>query len=115
MELANENTSYISTEQSGIAYKVINGKTYWLSVQGVNSLLYPDYKFHIECQTKPITIFWSLRDSWFFSLTDNDNEKQSWKMGLEKLWNTLPDYWKNDSTDPKKATKQCLSIPYFLE
>jgi hypothetical protein len=47
---------------------------------------------------------------------ENENPmKKNWITGLEKLWNTLPDCWKNDPNDISKSVKGCWSKDYYLE
>jgi hypothetical protein len=105
---------YITKNKSDLAYKEVNGKRYWLSVDGVHKLIYPTWKPTLY-QMKPSSTIFSERDEWFFKLPDSDPAKQAWKIGLKHLWKTLPDYWKNDPMDLKKGIKQCWSRDYYLE
>jgi hypothetical protein len=54
------------------------------------------------------------RDTWFFNLDNNTPIKQNWWLGIEKLWDTIPDYWKNDPSDLKKGFVNCWSKDYYL-
>ena len=115
LSLANEKSAYMSLENSGLGYKFIDNKKYSISTVGVHQLIYPNFEYRIQNDNKPPTLFYPPRDKWFMNLSDSDIAKTSWEIGLKQLWKTVPDYWKNDPTDPLKAFKQCLSKPYFLE
>lgn len=96
------------------SYKEINEKKYWLTMNGLHFLIYPTWK-PTPYQFKSSSAFFSARDEWFFKLPDSDTAKKSWKIGLDYLWKTIPDYWKNDPTDMARGIKNCWSKDYYLE
>jgi hypothetical protein len=118
LKLCNNDSTYLQKEPTylGSAWKEEdNGTKKWLTINGLHSLIYPKYSYSPDSQGKIGTMILTPRDKWFFNLSDDVESRKNWKVGLEKLWNTLSDYWKNDSADITKGLKQMLSIPYFLE
>jgi hypothetical protein len=101
---------------TSIAYKVDeHGKKWWLTTIGVNYLIYSKYKFNSLNEFKPSKLFWTPRDNWFFKQGESSDCFRNWSTALSGLWNDVPDYWKNNPTDPSKAFTGCVSHPYFLE
>jgi hypothetical protein len=109
------NSMYISTKDSGLAYKIVNNKKLWLSNHGVHSVIYPKWRTDTFTVGKPPSIIMSPRDSWFFDAEDSNVSKQIWKMGVDKLFKILPDYWKNNPNDILAGLKGCWSKDYYLE
>jgi len=56
----------------------------------------------------------SLRDTWFFSLPDNDPAKYSWRTGFDHLWKITPDKWKVNPNDVSQGYKPMPSKIYNL-
>jgi len=112
-----DNLRFVSTtrDEIDLAYKVVNGKKYWISVHGVNHLIYPDWDITTFTRGKTPSLIFSERDDWFFKMQDALTFKHNWEMGVIKLWQTIPDYWKNNPKDIKKWIKLCVSKDYFLE
>lgn len=105
----------VSTVKSDIAFKEHQGSKYWLSPEGLHSLIYPYWTpGKIVCGKAPSIIF-SNRDQWFFNLQEEHPIKKNWLLGLSHLWKVLPDYWKNDPADISKGVKGCWSRDYYLE
>jgi hypothetical protein len=115
LQSSNSNSMYMTAEKTGLAFLIQDEKKWWISTFGVNSLIYPKYNFNLLNEFKPTSTFYSPRDNWFFKMNDSDIAYNTWQMSLGDLWKSMPDYWKNDPTDPKKAFKHCLSNPYFIE
>lgn len=112
---ATQQSMFMTKSPTGLGYSIVNGEKIYISTVGIHYLIYPSYEYHIENETKPRSIFWSGRDTWFRRLTDANLAHSAWKQSLDNMWNSTPDYWKNDPGDPTKAFKQCLSPPYYLE
>jgi len=115
LQSSNSNSMYMTAEKTGLAFLIQDEKKWWISTFGVNSLIYPTYNFNLLNEFKPTSTFYSPRDNWFFKMNNSDIAYNTWQMSLEDLWKSMPDYWKNDPADPKKAFKHCLSDPYFIE
>lgn len=109
-----EQCPFVSEHQSGLSYREVNGKKYWLSVDGSNYLTYPNWVNDSIVAPKPPTIVISQRDSWFYAI-NNHPAKTNVDLGLSKLVYDIPDYWKNNPNDFSAGIKGCWSKPYFLE
>ena len=110
-----ESLPFVTEQKSDLAWKEVNGKKYWLSNHGVHSLIYPDWDINTFSTGKTPSAIFSRRDSWFFDIEQTNVLYQNWRVGLEKIWKTIPDYWKNDPADMSAGIKGCLSNPYYLE
>jgi hypothetical protein len=111
-----EGGDYLRNEASHLAYKIKpDGKKLWLTTLGVNYLIYPKYHFDPLNEFKPSSLFWTQRDQWFYNIGKSDTSYTNWQSALSSMWKDVPDYWKNDPTDPSRAFKGCVSKPYFLE
>ena len=106
---------FVSTVKSDLAFRCVGDKKYWLSNHGVHSLIYPNWDINTLTTGKTPSSVFSNRDTWFFNMEKTNILYQNWATGFEKLWQTLPDYWKNDPADVSKGIKGCLSKSYFLE
>ena len=106
---------FISNEKSDLAYKQYKGKKYWLNRHGVHTIVYPTWDIHTYDSGKNSSTIFSSRDTWFFGLSENEISKSIWKMGIEKIFHTIPDYWKNSNTDVSQGLKASWSKNYYLE
>jgi disulfide oxidoreductase YuzD len=107
---------FCSLKTSNIACREFNGTKYWLSLDGLHTLIYPDWDPTAIVAKKYPSIIFGGRDIWFRNkLQEETVQLKNWKFGLDKWWKTLPDYWKNDPTQMGKSVKACISNPYFLE
>jgi len=109
------NLPFVSRERSDLAYREHQGIKYWLSNHGVHQLIYPNWDIGTFTVGKATSVFFTPRDTWFFNLQDEHPVKRNWITGLDKLWKTVPNYWKNDPTDITKGIKACWSRDYYLE
>jgi hypothetical protein len=107
------NSMYVSSNSVDLAYKTHNGKKYGLSNEGVHSIIYPNWVSGTISNAKPSSTIFSPRDDWFNS--QNHSARQNWYMGIEKLWQLLPDQWKNDPVSIASGIKGCWSKQYYLE
>ena len=109
------NSPYVTKKSTGLAYKEHHGEKYWLNNHGMHKIIYPKWNIDTFDAGKPTagTIF-SPRDSWFFNLNQNSTPLHIWQMGIEKISNTIPDYWKNDQNNFHKGIKAMWSKSYFL-
>ena len=105
---------HVSLQKSDLAYREVNGKKYWLSNHGVHSLIYPKWNINTFTVGKANSILFTPRDTWFFNLQNEHTAKKNWFTGLEKLWKTLPDYWKTDPESIYRGIKACWSKNYCL-
>jgi hypothetical protein len=105
---------FVSTTKSDVAYREVNGKKYWLSTHGVHSLIYPNWNINTFTVGKSESIIFTRRDGWFFNLQQEHEIRKNWALGIDKLWKTLPDYWKNDLTSIFGGIKGCWSKDYIL-
>lgn len=106
---------HVSLNKSDVVFKEHQGKKYWLSQDGLHGLIYPNWQSGRIVCGKPSSIIFSNRDAWFFNLQEEHPTRKVWSMGIEKLWKTLPDYWKNNPNDISRGVKNCISIDYYLE
>lgn len=106
---------YVSTTKTDLAYKTVEGTKLWLNNDGLHSLIYPTYNLGSISAAKPPSVIFSSRDIWFRNMEQSNRALHVWKMGLDKLWKTVPDYWKNDPTDMSLGLKGCWSKSYYLE
>lgn len=97
---------------------VRNGKTYWLTANGINQLLYPAWDINTVSVGKPRSPVWSNRDDWFFKTIGWNEAGRNFINGIVKLDQVLSanmqNYWKNGD-DIVNGVKGCISPPYFLE
>jgi hypothetical protein len=105
---------FVSTAKSDLAFREVNGKKYWLSNHGVHQLIYPQWDIDTFTVGKPNSIVFTPRDTWFYNIEKENDIKKNWKTGLDKLWATVPDYWKNDVNDISHGLKASLSKEYIL-
>jgi hypothetical protein len=96
-----------------LASKKINGKTWWISMDGVHSLIYPNWQ-PVLYQFKPKSPLFSARDTWFMEMNDSNDSWRTWRNGLEKRWQSVDDYWKNDVNDMSKGYVSSWSREYNL-
>ena len=108
-------SSFISDKNSKLAYKQHDGKKYWLNVHGVNTIVYPTWDINTFDSGKPPSTIYSWRDQWFFNLEGDNVSRRVWQMGVDKIFDTIPDYWKNNPNDISQGIKGCWSKSYFLE
>ena len=106
---------FVSTEKSDLAFKTVNGVKYWLSNHGVHSLIYPGWNINTFSLGKPASGIITPRDSWFFSIDDHHTIKYNYRVGIEKLWQLVPDYWKNNPSDLSPGLIGCWSRDYYLD
>lgn len=105
---------FVSKEKSDLAYKTSNGINYWLSNHGVHNIIYPCWDINTFSLGKPTSLILSPRDSWFFNISQQNTFKNNYIIGLEKLWQTIPEYWRNGE-NVSNGLKSCWSKDYFLE
>lgn len=110
---ATPTSQYITTENVGLVSTVIDKKIYWLTLDGVNSLVYPNW-YPVLYQAKAPSLFFTPRDEWFFKLPDDDPAKYSWRIGLEHIWKITPDSLKKDPTKLEKGFKPFQSKIYDI-
>lgn len=98
-------------------YTVRDGKTWHLTANGINTLLYPKWDTNTLSVGKPRSTIYSDRDDWFFKTLEYTVAGKNFANGIEKLNNVLTDtldgYWLNGTLF--NGVKGCLSSPYFLE
>lgn len=110
-----ERDPWVGTEKSDLAYRTINGKTLWLNKHRVNQLIYPKWDINTYSSGKGPSLIISSRDTWFFQVEEAISARRNWRIGIQKLWEFLPDYWKNNPADISSGIKGCWSKDYFLE
>lgn len=105
---------FVSRRKSDLAYIVKGDTKYWLSNHGLHSIIYPKWDVGTFSVGKAESVIFSPRDQWLFNLEESHYARIGWRAGIDHLWKTLPDYWKNDPTDIAKGIKLCWSKDYFL-
>jgi hypothetical protein len=106
---------FVSEKPSQLACKQYNGKNYWLNTHGVHSVVYPNWDINTYDSGKPPSPIYSSRDTWFFDSESQNESRVYWQMGIDKIFDIVPDYWKNDPNDISRGLKACWSKSYFLE
>ncbi len=101
----------------GYGYTVRDGKTWFLTANGINQLLYPTWDITTISVGKPSSTIFSERDQWFFDTVHHSTAGKNFVMGVQHLSHvlstTLDGYWLNGQFE--NGVKGCLSPPYFLE
>lgn len=113
LKSATRNTKWMTRIKSDLAFKLIDNEAWWISVDGVHSLIYPNWQ-PTPYQFKPRSPLFSQRDDWFHNIGDNESSWIIWKNGLKKRWELVPDYWKNNTADMSKGYKHSFSKEYNL-
>lgn len=113
LKQATPTTPYVTINNTGLVSTVINKKLHWLTLDGVNQLVYPKWK-PVLYQAKAPSIFFTPRDEWFFNLPDSDPAKYSWRIGLEHLWKITPDSLKRDSNKIERGFRPFNSKIYEI-
>jgi len=107
---------FVSEGKTDLAYRVVDGKKYGLSNHGLHALIYPEWDpGQGVTAAKPRSIVFADRDEWFFKLESTSQYLLNWQFGLEKIWKTIPNYWKNNPADISKGLKGSVSKNYFIE
>lgn len=106
---------YISTRKTELAYKTVDGQKYWLDMNGLHQLIYPNHTIQPIVTAKGACMIVGDRDIWFRNMEQSNRSLEVWKMGVEKMWQTVPDYWKNDPEKMNLGLKACWSKDYYLE
>jgi len=105
---------FVSTTKSDLAYRTVGNKKMWLDKNGVHTIIYPRWDINTFCAGKSDSIIFSPRDDWFWAAPEENVEVANWRLGINKLWSTIPDYWKNDPSSIKSGLKGCWSNNYYL-
>lgn len=104
-------TAGLTTRNTGLANKKINGTQHWITPEALHQLIYPGWE-PIPYQMKNPSPIFSQRESWFRQMTDLDPAFRHYRISIEKKWSITPDYWKNDPTDAARGFKQSFSRNY---
>jgi len=104
---------FVSGQKSDLAYKEVNGTKHWLSLDGVQKLIYPELTPDIIKPQMGPSIMIGRRDDWFLE-KDSFDAKDQWEKGINHLLKILPNYWLLDPEAPWKGIKGCLSKDYLL-
>lgn len=110
-----ESDPWVSNVKTDLAYRTVNGKKLWLHRDKMHQLIYPKWDINTFSTGKPPSLIFSPRDTWFFNIEEAMVARRNWRVGIEKLWQVLPDYWKNNPADIKAGVKACWSQDYQLE
>jgi hypothetical protein len=106
---------FVSQKKTDLAYKIHQGCKYWLNNHGLHNVIYPHWDINTFDPGKTPSSVVSPRDRWFFQMEETNLSKKIWKMGVDKMFKTIPDYWKNNPMDIRKGIKACWSKDYYLE
>jgi hypothetical protein len=113
LQHATATDNYLTTKSNGLANRCIDGREYWLTVEGVHRLIYPNWQ-PIPYQAKNPSPVLSQRSRWFRHFDKQSRAYQNWHNGLTEKWNITPDYWKNDPGRLHRGFKQSWSKSYDL-
>ena len=106
-------SEYLTEDSTGLAYKLVNGQRWWITVPGVHRLIYPKW-YPVPYQFKPASTLFAPRDDWFRKFTETELAYKVYQDGAVKRWKMVPDYWKNDPADVHKGYKCSWSKEYTL-
>ena len=96
----------------GTCTTTIGGKIFGMTLDKMHSLIYPHW-YPVPYQAKALSLFFTPRDEWFFKLPDSDPAKYSWRVGLEHLWLTTPDFLKVDPNNIQKGFRHLFNSHYL--
>ena len=105
---------FVSLKKTYLAYKTHQECKYWLNNHGLHNVIYPHWDISTFDPGKTPSTVVSPRDRWFFDLEESNISKEIWRQGIEKIFQTLPNYWKNDPNDYSAGIKACWSRDYYL-
>lgn len=116
LDPASLNSPFFNQDQNAqvLLTVTVNGQKKLLTNHGLHSIIYPKWNTSTFTVGKPASNIFSPRDDWILKLSDDHYLRKNWHYGINKWWSMLPDYWKNDPTDPAKGIKLCISKDYFL-
>lgn len=106
-------TKRTSSGEACTCSKKINDQDIYITPNGISKLIYPGWAPALY-QFKAPNLIFTPRDAWFFRLPDSDPAKYSWRIGLEHLWQTTPDLWKNNPADITAGFKDMYSKHYDI-
>lgn len=116
MKTATEYITLVEEQKKRKKYCVvssINEEFYFLELIKLNSLIYP-WHTPVMYQVKAPSLFFTPRDEWFFKLPDSDPAKHAWRMGLDYLWNEMPDSMKSNPNKMEAGFNMMSSKSYNL-
>lgn len=103
----------ITTSETSVGGKEINGQRLWLTSTGLHALIYPTWDLNTYQNPKHLSPVASPRDNWFFQ-NPNSDEFRVYKMTLQAIKQTLGDYWTNDPQNITRSVKGMWSNSYYL-
>ena len=110
-----ENNPFLMTDLKGTCRTTINGKTYELSNHGLHNIIYHTWDINTFSVGKTPSIIMNDKDLWFYNLSQTDPALTTWRNGVDYVFKTIPDFWKNDPADFLRGVKCSWSKDYFLE
>lgn len=119
-----KNLPHITLEKTDVAYKTVAGKKYWLNFIGLHSIIYPTWHRHQRPNAcKPASMLYNVdtrsggsgRENWFYDVGVTNEFRKRWETGYRHMWQTLPDYWKNNPLEISQGVKGSVSKNYYLE
>ena len=64
-----------------------------LTPNALHKLIYP-WWYPVPYQFKANSLIFTDRDTWFFKLPDTDTAKYAWRIGVEHMWNAVPEEYR---------------------
>ena len=105
----------IVTHNTGLGLHLRDGKKYYMTKDWTDCAVYPHWDPQTFSVGKTPSIVFSRRDDWFFKDNNlNNNSRQYYLSGIEKLADIAGEYWTNHG-GIANGIKNCWSKPYFLE
>lgn len=74
-------------------------KTYYLSTNGLISIIYPTWDLNTLTVGKIVYKYYTPRASWLWNQPDDVPVTKNVFNALNSVWDNIPEYWRNDSMD----------------
>ena len=107
---------FFSKEKTPYGSTVRNGETWYITIHGLHTALYPDWDINTFTVGKKRSPILSLRDSWYLSKSHGSNLR--YLAGVQELdqilGKTQRANWKN-TNKIKDGIVCCVTDPYYLE
>ena len=114
LQHADSTTQFMTTESNGMACKLHNGQTLWLSNDGIHSLIYPGWDINTYTAGKSQSPILNDNIRWYHK--DFHSESHSRYFSALTYWMSwVPGHWLNNPKDPSKGVVGSWSPAYYLE
>jgi hypothetical protein len=92
---------------------VVNQQVMHYDNELLNYVIYPGWTGN-PYQQKSVSSVFVEKDHWFFNQGDSEESKRIYRMGMEKLWQDIPEEYRKDRTKFTMGWKRSSSTPYLV-